>query len=194
MTPPPPNPATQTLAATVLGLQPQLPGTTVVAVDGPSGSGKSTFAQHLSSTVSGDGVAVEIVQMDEFLQGWDGLDEVTANLVRWVLEPLRAGRPARYHRYDWIAGRFADWQQVPPAQVLIVEGVGSGAVLAAPMLDLLFWIEAPLPVRFERGIARDGEAYRPNWERWAVQESRLFERERTRERADVILDGTRPID
>ena len=43
-------------------------------------------------------------------------------------------------------------------------------------------------MRFARGIARDGEAYRPHWERWARQEDALFAADRTRDRADVVLD------
>ncbi len=39
-----------------------------------------------------------------------------------------------------------------------------------------------------RGIARDGEAYRPHWERWAEQEARLYAADRTRERADLVID------
>jgi uridine kinase len=166
----------------------------VVAIDGPSGSGKSTLAQQLFAAVSAVRASVAVVAMDDLYPGWDGLAEGPPNLLRWVLEPLTAGRPVRYRRYDWVAGRFAEWQQVPPVQVLIIEGVGSGGATAAPMLDLLIWIEAPRAVRFERGIARDGEAYRPNWERWAAQEARLFEQDRTRQRADIVLDGTRPID
>jgi hypothetical protein len=72
----------------------------------------------------------------------------------------------------------------------VVEGVGCGARACAPYLSLLVWVEAPRDVRFARGIARDGEAYRPHWERWARQEQALFAAEGTRERADVIIDGT----
>jgi hypothetical protein len=45
-----------------------------------------------------------------------------------------------------------------------------------------------------RGIERDGDAFAPHWEQWAKDEAALFARERTRERADVIVDGTQPID
>jgi hypothetical protein len=54
---------------------------------------------------------------------------------------------------------------------------------------VLLWVEAPRDVRFARGIERDGEAYRPLWERWALQEDALFAVERTRERADFRVDG-----
>jgi hypothetical protein len=51
-------------------------------------------------------------------------------------------------------------------------------------------VEAEREVRFTRGIDRDGEAYRPHWERWARQEEALFAADRTRDRADVVLDTT----
>jgi hypothetical protein len=41
----------------------------------------------------------------------------------------------------------------------------------------------------ERGIARDGDAFAPHWEQWAVDEAAVFAREKTRERADVRIDG-----
>jgi hypothetical protein len=52
------------------------------------------------------------------------------------------------------------------------------------------WVEADRAVRFARGIDRDGEAYRPHWERWARQEESLFAADRTRDGADVVLDTT----
>ena len=36
-------------------------------------------------------------------------------------------------------------------------------------------------------FARDGEAYRPHWQRWAAQERALYAADRTRESADVIV-------
>ena len=81
-----------------------------------------------------------------------------------------------------------------PAPLLVLEGVGSGASRFADLVTVLVWIEAGHDVRLERGLARDGEAFAPHWERWAADEAVLFARERTRERAHVVLDGTRPLD
>jgi uridine kinase len=186
------NPPLAQLVRAVSDAVPRHPPTTIVGVDGPSGSGKTTLAERLRAALAPD-LAVAVLHMDDLYPGWDGLTDGVPNLLRWVLEPLAAGRPAGYRRFDWVADSFAVWHDLPPVKVLIVEGVGSGAAAVAPLLDLLWWIEAPQPVRFERGIARDGEAYRPNWERWAVQERSMFARDRTRERADVRLDGTAPI-
>lgn len=167
--------------------------TEVLAIDGPSGSGKSTLADRLTTTFRGTGRSVALVRMDDLCPGWDGLGRAPANLLTWILEPLSNNDVARYRRFDWVADRFAEWHQLPPVELLIIEGVGAGAAAVAPHLDLLLWIEAPLTVRFERGVARDGEAYRPHWARWARQEVLMFAQEDTRERAAVILDGSSPI-
>jgi uridine kinase len=157
----------------------------VVAVDGPSGSGKTTLGRRLAAAAG----RAALVHMDDLYPGWDGLEDAVPRLVGQVLEPLAAGRPARWRRWDWAAHRYAAEVEVQPAPVVVVEGVGSGARACAPHLSLLVWIEAPPALRLERGLARDGEAYRPHWERWARQEQAHFAREGTRERADVRLDG-----
>lgn len=183
------NPSLRDLAARVRNRRPKNGSTVVVAVDGPSGSGKSTLAQRLATQLDG----APIVHMDDLYPGWDGLDDAVPNLVRWVLEPLSRNEIGRWNRYDWVAERYAEWHDVPSTEILIVEGVGSGGAAAVPFLDLLVWIEAPQPIRFDRGIERDGEQYRPLWRRWQVQEDRMFARDGNRQHADVILDGTQPI-
>jgi uridine kinase len=172
------------VAALVRTAPPRAGTTRVVAVDGPSGSGKTVLAAELSDVLDG----APVVHMDDLYPGWDGLDEAVPRLLEWVLQPLSRGEPARYRRYDWPAGAYAEEHQVPTSEVLVVEGVGSGALACAPYLSLLVWVEAPRPLRFERGIARDGEAYRPHWERWARQEDEHFRRNATRERADARVD------
>jgi len=167
----------------LLTSRPSSGSTQVVAVDGPSGSGKSTFADRLSAALDG----VPLVRMDDLYPGWDGLDDAVPRLLEWVLLPLSAGELARYRRFDWDTGRYAEWRDVPASAVVIVEGVASGARACAPHLSVLVWVDAARTVRFARGIARDGEGYRPHWERWAAQEERHFATEDTRTRADVRL-------
>lgn len=157
----------------------------VLAVDGPAGSGKSTVAAGLAARLG----PAPIVAMDDLYPGWDGLADAAPLLVQNVLEPLARGSPARYRRYDWKLGLYTDLVDVPAADVLVVEGCGSGSRIVAPYLSVLLWVEAPEAVRLARGIARDGEAFRPHWERWARQEKVLFAAERTRERADHRIDG-----
>jgi uridine kinase len=163
---------------------PNAGSTRVVAIDGPAGSGKSTLAARLAGRLD-----APTVRMDDLYPGWDGLAAGPARLLEWILEPLAAGRAARYRRYDWKANRYADWVEVPTAGTLIVEGCASGAQPAAPYLSFLIWVEAPHDVRMRRGIERDGEVVRPHWHRWAAQEQIHFTAEGTAGRADVCIDG-----
>ncbi|HEX4399545.1 MAG TPA: hypothetical protein VH136_18035, partial [Trebonia sp.] len=71
--------------------------------------------------------------------------------------------------------------------VLIVEGVGAGARRAAAFESLLVWLEAPTAVRKQRALDRDGETFAPYWDMWAAQEEAMLARERTLERADLVL-------
>jgi uridine kinase len=182
------------LAARVRAAEPRAGGTRVVAVDGPSGAGKTTLAAALAAGLGVAGVPAPVVHLDDIYPGWDGLDDAVPRLLEWVLEPLAAGREPRYRRFDWPSGAYAEWHDVPVAgaAALVVEGVASGARACAPYLSLLLWVEAPRDLRFARGIERDGDAYLPYWERWAVQEEKHFAREGTRARADRILSGEGP--
>jgi uridine kinase len=158
--------------------------TRVVAIDGPGGSGKSTLAARLAGLLD-----APVVHMDDIYPGWDGLAAAAPLLREWVLEPLACGMLVRFQRYDWSLDTYRDWVEVPAAEVLVVEGCGSGSRIVARFLTMLLWVEAPREVRFARGIERDGPAYRPLWERWARQEDVLFAEERTRERADYVIDA-----
>lgn len=156
----------------------------LVCIDGPAGSGKTTLAAALAERHD-----AQVVHLDELLAGWTGgLPRVVAALVGDVLAPLAAGRPAAYHRYDWHAGRFAEWVPVPASDLLVVEGVASGSAAVAPYLSALVWMDAPRDLRMARGITRDGEAFAPHWETWAAMEAEHFARERTRQRADLVID------
>lgn len=173
-----------TIADLVQSRPPRAGGTRVLAIDGPSGSGKTTLARRMRRVLG-----ARSLHMDALYPGWDGLAEAPELLVAQVLRPLSEGRPASYRRWHWTEHRWAESHDVAPDPVLVVEGVGSGALAAAPFLSALVWIEAPREERRRRGIERDGEAYRPHWERWARQEATMFASDGTRERADVLVDG-----
>lgn len=158
-------------------------GTRVVGVDGRSGAGKSFLAAELRT-----GLGAPMVSLEDLYGGWDGLENGIDLLVREVLEPLAAGRAARVPRYDWIAGRWAEPVVLDPPELLIVEGVGAGARRAAVYESVLVWLEAPLSVRKKRALDRDGETFAPHWDRWAAQEDAMLARERTPERADLVLE------
>jgi uridine kinase len=159
--------------------------TGVIAVDGRSGAGKTSLAAGLRVELGSPVVALE-----DLYGGWDGLERGVDLLVSEVLEPLSAGRAARVPRYDWGAAAWGSpWVLEPPA-VLIVEGVGAGARRAAAYASVLVWMEGPASVRKKRALDRDGETFAPHWDVWAAQEDALLGRERTPERADIVVDST----
>ncbi|MDO9454857.1 4-amino-4-deoxy-L-arabinose transferase [Nocardioides sp.] len=129
--------------------------------------------------------------MDDLYDGWSGLHAV-ADQLSTLLRPLAAGRPGHYRRYDWHARAFAETVEVAPPGVdglLVVEGVGSGSLPHADLHTLLAWVEAPADVRLRRGLERDGDDLREQWLAWQASEQAHFARDRTRDRADVLLDG-----
>ena len=178
------------LVTSVLAHTPTLGSGRLVCVDGPAGSGKTTLAAALDRRLRAtDGAPARLVHLDDVYPGWAGLAEGMRIVATSVVAPLRAGRPGRYRRYDWHAGRFAEERVVPPGGVLILEGVGAGAAVYADAVTLLVWVDTPPDARLTRGLARDGEAMRDEWLAWQKQEEAMFVRERTRERADVVVDG-----
>ncbi len=155
----------------------------VVAIDGPSGAGKSTFSAAVTAAL-----AATLVHVDDLVPGWDGLADVVAITTTHVLEPLSKGGPAAYRRWSWVRDAWVGEVVVPPTDILVLEGVGSSVRPAGDYAAVRVWVEAERDVRFDRGIARDGEPYRPNWERWARQEDALFAADDARARADVVLE------
>lgn len=163
----------------------------LVCVDGPAGSGKTTAAARLAEVGATRGVHVGVVHLDDLYEGWSGLEgSLWPRLAAQVLEPLRRGRPGRFQRFDWVAGAFDDWVDVPVPQVLVLEGCGSARRAADPSASLRVWVEAPAELRLARGLTRDGEDAREHWTTWMREEAEHFARERTRERADARLGPT----
>jgi uridine kinase len=163
---------------------PSLGAGRLVCVDGPAGSGKTTLAAVLSERTG-----APVIHMDDLYPGWDGLPQVAEQL-SGLVRPLAEGRAGSYRRYDWLRGRFAETVTVPPTELLVVEGVGSGSRVVADLATVLVWIEAPYELRMRRGIERDGDAFEPHWLAWAEAERRHFAGEGTRDRADLVVDGT----
>ncbi|UZN04990.1 uridine kinase family protein [Cellulomonas sp. S1-8] len=161
----------------------------LVCIDGPAGAGKTTTAEQVVALLTQQGRTVAVVHLDDLYDGWQGLEgTLWPRLSAQVLEPLRRGLPGRFQRYDWAAGTFADWVDVPQADLLVVEGCGSARRAADAVASVRVWVGAPDDLRLARGLARDGAAAREHWTAWMADEREHFARERTCGRADVRLD------
>ncbi len=172
-------------ALLIINRAPTRCGTTkVVAVDGPSGAGKTDFAGALAARLRG----ALLLHMDDLYPGWDGLAQAVTALHEQVLAPLARGGQATFRRWDWEHDRYAEMHALPVTELLLVEGVGSGAEPGWGLESALIWLEADRDERFRRGIERDGESYLPHWRRWAAHEEVLFAVDGTRARADLIIN------
>ncbi|NYE46767.1 hypothetical protein HDA32_001887 [Spinactinospora alkalitolerans] len=161
----------------------------IVALEGRSGSGKTRLADALAVPLG-----CSVFHLDDVYPGWDGLAAAVPLVREWVVEPLLHGRDPCWRRYDWERGGYSGWHRTLADEVLLVEGCGAGARDLRPYLSALVWVDVPDPVRRERLEARfDAAAYAPHRERWATQETAFYLESRPRERADLVIDNSRPV-
>jgi uridine kinase len=152
------------IAQAIRGRQPP-PGmaTKIAAVDGRGGAGKSTLADRLACELGG----AQIVHTDDFAS-WENPLEWWPRLVTEVLEPLSHDERAEF---------------------VVLEGVGASREAFRRFLTYAIWIETPREVRLRRGLERDGEKARAQWESWMAEEDEYVVLERPSENGDVVVRG-----
>ena len=143
----------------------------IIGIDGRSGSGKTRLSGLLEQSLSAEGIGVRVLNLDSIYPGWDGLAEGTKTW-REISRNLREGKPASYREWDWHADAPGHEHTINPAHetVIICEGVGA----IAGTCNVRIVVRAPDELRYRRAINRDGDMYRPHWERWAAQEEALL--------------------
>jgi uridine kinase len=156
--------------------------TRIVAVDGPGGAGKSTLAGVLAHELS-----ARIVHTDDFASR-ENPSDWWPELIEKVLEPLAAGNLARYKPNSW-GGPEKTEVTIEPGEFVVLEGVTASRQAFRPYLAYSIWTETPRDVRLDRGLRRDGEHARPEWDRWMAAEDAYVARERPADHADVVLRG-----
>ncbi|MFI8087049.1 uridine kinase [Streptomyces sp. NPDC086080] len=170
------------LASRIRRLDPSCGPVRLIGVDGHAGSGKSTFAGRLAEALDGAPVLrLDDIADHETLFGWTG------RLLSQVIEPLGRGETAHYSPYDWRTRRFGPPRPLPPAPVILVEGVGAGRRALRPHLALLLWMDLAEGRSWSRGRARDGEEQREFWEGWVRAEGEHFAGDPSRPFADLLV-------
>lgn len=158
----------------------------VILIDGRSGAGKSSLAQRLAERWPLAG-RVQVVGLDSLYPGWDGLTEGVDYAREQILLPHARGTVGVWQRWEWETHARAEAHAVDPSLPLIVEGSGLLTESTAPLGDIRAWVEAPMTSRRRRAIARDGEAYRPHWDRWAAQEERHLAHDEPARHATLVI-------
>lgn len=182
-TPPPGSPIhLHTLADRLRRLPPSCGPVRLVGVDGHAGSGKTTFAERLAGALGGAPVLhLDDIATHEELFAWTG------RLLREVVEPLGRGESAHYRPYDWRLRDFGPARALPPAPVILVEGVGAGRRTLRPQLAGLLWMEMPDEDAWARGRLRDGSAQSDFWAGWVPAERRHFAEDPSEPFADLLV-------
>ena len=141
-----------------------VPGrTTLVAIDGLTCAGKSTLADQ----VAGGLQDAAVVGLDSFYRPLATEERTTLGpqesydryfdwerLRREVLVPLSMHSRARYRRYDWVTDSIAEWHEIEPRGVVIVEGVYSTRPELRPYFGVTVYVDAPREVRLARLLDR----------------------------------------
>ncbi len=169
-----------------------------MGVDGRSGGGKTQLAASVAEKLRAGGTSVCIISMDEIYPGWDGLEQSVQILPCDILEPLISGSIAAYRRWDWNAEQPGALVNVPDADVVIIEGVGSTAHAHRCDFSITVWVQAPARQRLDRACARGGQGdYAPHAARWAAQEDALFGSDTypvAPRGYDLVYDTTAPVE
>lgn len=185
MSPPPPpprEPALHGLASRIRRLAPSCGPVRLVGVDGHAGSGKSTFAVRLAGALDG----APVLRLDDIASHTE-LFDWTGRLLSQVVEPLGRGETAHYSPYDWRTRRFGPPRPLPPAPVVVVEGVGAGRRALRPHLALLLWMDLPREESWSRGRARDGAEQQGFWDGWVRAEREHFTGDPSRPFAGLLV-------
>src|SRR5438128_12398705 len=147
----------------------------VVALDGGSGAGKTTIAERLMRLTE-----VALVRIDDFYQtvipesDWPHktIEQRLNGVFDWsrvrsdALEPLRAGRPGRWHAFGFMrglgkAGTYSlkeEVTQVAPAPTILIEGAYSASPPLRDLIDLAVLVNVQNEICHIRTAARGDNA------------------------------------
>src|SRR6267154_4107522 len=166
----------------------------VVAVDGGSGAGKTTIAERLMRCTE-----IALVPLDDFYQTvipeseWPHktVEQRLNGVFDWsrvrseALEPLRAGRPGRWHAFDFIRGvgkagthrLKEEVTEVAPAPTILIEGAYSASPPLRDLVDLAVLVRVPQMMRHSRTVARgDDTEFLNKWHAiWDAVETHYFQ-------------------
>lgn len=152
----------------------------LITIDGPCASGKTTFAQKLASLLH-----APVIHTDDFVIPHEqktaarlaipGGNCDAERLAAEVLSPWKEGRTVFLRRYDCHKGMLLPAEEMPDAQLLILEGSYCNLPAIRPYADIRLYLDTPEAVRMERLKRRESEAsLRVFMEKWIPLEEAYF--------------------
>ena len=159
----------------------------IIVIDGPAGAGKTTLAQELFLAFSTK-ASVQVIHMDDLYDGWqNALSPQLSETLEFIVASHKSGKNVKFSKYDWNQSAFQEVQEIPSADLIILEGVGSGQIAIRDELAALIWIDIEESLGLERVISRDGQSIKAQMQMWLALQEQHFAREGTQKAADFIL-------
>ncbi|ALV47891.1 hypothetical protein MB46_19665 (plasmid) [Arthrobacter alpinus] len=157
--------------------------TKIIAIDGFGGEGKSMLAADVGRERAG-----VVLHTDDFAS-WEKPLDWWPRVLRQVLQPLGDNQTGRYQRYDWASRELAEWHEVVPGGLLILEGVSSSRAAFRPYLAYSLWVDTDPDVRITRGLERDGVQAHQQWLQWMAEENDWANREAPKDHVALVIPG-----
>ena len=159
----------------------------VIAIDGPAGAGKTTLAHEIFLALSPK-MTVNVIHMDDLYDGWENaLTDDLTKILKYLVIAHQSQKPANFAKYNWTTESFDPTEVITPADLLVLEGVGSGDKSLQDQLAALIWIDIDPEIGVKRVIERDGTKVSIQMQKWLGTQQQYFSQHSTREKADFIL-------
>ena len=159
----------------------------IIAIDGPAGAGKTTLAYEIYLALSLK-MSVNVIHVDDLYDGWDNaLGADLSAILKYLVNQHQKSSSAQIKRYNWSTSSFGESENIEPADLLILEGVGSGDKSLQDDLAALIWIDIDPEIGVMRVIDRDGYQVEDEMKKWLGTQQKYFSQHSTREKADFIL-------
>jgi uridine kinase len=126
--------------------------------------------------------------MDELYNGWDkALSSELTHVLSYIAKAHSQSEPISLSKFNWADSTFSTTEAIDDAQLIILEGVGSGQSAIREYLSALIWIEIDESKGLSRVLERDGEGIRNQMQKWLMTQEQHFALEKTENAADFVL-------
>jgi uridine kinase len=161
----------------------------IVAIDGRAGAGKTTLAEHLSAALSLK-YKTHTLHMDDLYNGWENaFDHHLTDALTLAAKAHQISEKYSLATFNWGSNTFNQPAEVPQAELLILEGVGSLQASIRPFLTASIWIDIDAEAGLVRVLNRDGEAISAQMQNWLrIQEQHFLDND-SQNAADFVLSN-----
>jgi uridine kinase len=126
--------------------------------------------------------------MDDLYIGWEkALSVELTEVLSYIAQAHSQSQPISLSKFNWADSTFSPAEPIDDAQLIILEGVGSGQSAIREYLSALIWIEIDESKGLSRVLERDGEGIRIQMQKWLMTQEQHFALEKTENAADFVL-------